>query len=319
MIVENDFLTPEWPEPLQDVDVVKVRFVLVFTTSCSLQPADFLGMGRVLRMAGKQGLDPHNDLSRRQWAALFQPALSDDPVARRKYQKPAPAFVLTMPIMQRESYDVDDQLELEVLFIGTGIPLIHEFLRSLIHLGSLGLISGEGRFTVSKLYSQESDCSERLVWAHNAPIDGLACSVLPLPWFLPQERIHQHLTVKYVTPARLIVDGKPLRKPNLEQMFPFMLRRVTSFLYAHCEQEVLDDPAYLLSQLALLNVTGEQFRWYDWRPVKGRQEMAVGGFMGQLTIHGHALEKVYWVFAIASMLGIGKGATYGSGRFELNL
>ena len=155
MAPENDFFIPEWPDTLLDVDIVKARFVLEMKSPCVLQPSDILGIGRLLRAAGRQLFDPQDSLALSQWRALFQPSLSADPVALRKFQKPAPAFVISMPVMQKELFSIGDRFVLEVLFIGTGIPLIHEFLRSLTHIGKLGLVSGEGRFEVIELLNLE--------------------------------------------------------------------------------------------------------------------------------------------------------------------
>ena len=115
-----------------------------------------------------------------------------------------------------------------------------------------------------------------------------------------------------------MVEGKPLRKPQLSQIFPFMLRRTTSMLYAHSGIEVLDEPQYLIEKVHHLNVAEVKLQWQDWRFLAGRQGMAVGGFLGEMILGGQALEETYWVFAVASLLGIGKGATYGAGRFVLS-
>lgn len=318
MLGENESLIPEWPELLQHVDIVKARFVLNFTSPCQLQPADFLEVGRSLRLAGRQFLDSRNTVAIQQWEALFQPRLSDDPIARRKFQKPASAFVITMPIMQQQLFDAGDSLDLEVLFIGTGILLIHHFLRSLVHLGHLGLVAGEGRFGVTETHSKGPDHSEHLAWRQNEPFESLSCYVQSLTWLLQNARINSKVVMKYITPTRLMVDGKPLRKPCFRQIFPFMLRRVTSMLYAHSGVEVLDDPTYLLVNVQSLAEVECELHWHDWYPLKKRQGLTIGGFLGEITLTGEALKEVYWVFAVASLLGVGKGATYGAGRFVLS-
>jgi hypothetical protein len=89
-------------------------------------------------------------------------------------------------------------------------------------------------------------------------------------------------------------------------------------LYAHSGIEVLDDPQYLLEQVHQLNVAEAKLQWQDWRFLTGRQSMAVGGFLGEMILGGQALEETYWVFAVASLLGIGKGATYGAGHFLIS-
>jgi hypothetical protein len=318
MAPENDFFIPEWPDKLLDVDIVKVRFVIEMQSPCVLQPADILGLGRLLRTAGRQLFDPQDTLALSQWRALFQPSLSTDPVALRKFQKPAPAFVISMPVMQKELLSVGGQFALEVLFIGTGIPLIHEFLRSLIHIGKLGLVAGEGRFEVVELLNVGPAQSEGLVWRQDEPLESLACSVQPLSWLLCQGQVHKQVRLIFTTPTRLMVNGKPLRKPALRKIFPFMLRRTTSMLHTHCQLEVLDDPATLLELIDKLEAVATGMSWSDWRLLPGRQGFSVGGFVGEMSVNGDALQDLYWVFAVASLLGIGKGATYGAGQFELS-
>ncbi len=97
-----------------------------------------------------------------------------------------------------------------------------------------------------------------------------------------------------------------------------MLRRATSMLYAHSGIEVLDDPSDLLALVRGLRVVESKLSWHDWRPLAGSQGLVVGGFMGEMVLEGQSLDEVFWVFAVASLFGIGKGATYGAGRFVLS-
>lgn len=318
MTAENDFFTAEWPDQLVDVDIVKLRFVLEMQSPCALQPADFLGLGSLLRTAGRQLFDACDTRAAKPWRDLFQPSPSADPVALRKFQKPAPGFVITLPIMQKECFAIGDHLALEVLFIGTSIPLIPEFLHSLLHIGKLGLAAGEGRFAVVELYSQDPADSDCLVWQQNQPLDSLVCSVQPLSWLLRHEPVLPQVRVRFKTPTRLLVDGKPLRKPRLQKIFPFMLRRVTSMLHAHCRLEVVDDPAPLFERLETIETLAASMSWSDWRALPGRRGLTVGGFVGEMTLGGEAMQDLYWLFAVAALFGIGKGATYGAGQIELN-
>lgn len=317
MITEKNLLIPDWPDALQSVDIVKARFALDFLSPCTAHPTDFIRLGRVLRASGRQMLDQTDGLLGRQWEALFQPAPSDDPVARRKFQKPAPALVMTMPIMQKTCIDTGQRLECEVLFIGDGIPLIHVFLRSLVHLGSLGLVSGDGRFEVTEVYSMSIGQPENLAWRQDEPLDSFTCIVQPLSWLFSQERVSDRILISYETPVRLMADGKPLRKPRFSQVFPFMLRRVTSMLFAHSGVELLDDPSLLLDAVGRIEETETRLSWNDWRAIAGQQGFTVGGFTGEMILSGQAIEEIFWVLAVASLFGIGKGATYGAGRFRL--
>ena len=89
-------------------------------------------------------------------------------------------------------------------------------------------------------------------------------------------------------------------------------------LHTHCHLEVLDDPATLLELVDLLETVSNRTTWSDWRSLPGRRGMFVGGFVGEMSVSGDTLQELYWVFAAASLFGIGKGATYGAGQFELS-
>ncbi|NIQ08898.1 MAG: CRISPR system precrRNA processing endoribonuclease RAMP protein Cas6, partial [Gammaproteobacteria bacterium] len=56
--------------------------------------------------------------------------------------------------------------------------------------------------------------------------------------------------------------------------------------------------------------------WQDWRNL-GKQGMAVGGFVGEIVLDNHDLEDIFWVLAVISLFGVGKGATYGAGQVKL--
>jgi len=314
---EEKQLIPLWPAVLGQVDIVKLRFTLDFLKECVLCPADFLGLGRIFRLTGRQLFDARDTTATQQWEALFQPVVSNDPVARRKFQKPAPAFVLTMPIREEVEIDGGDSLHLEVLFLGTGIPSIHYFLRSLMHLGQLGLVAGEGQFDVTDVNALQPDGSTTRIWRQTVPVADMACPVQNLLWWVQREQVSEQLLLRFTTPTRLMTAGKPLRQPHFSHLFPFLLRRVTSMLHAHCGLEVCDDPVRCIALANELELISSKLTWKDWRSLKNSKDFAIGGFIGDMVIKGIQIEELYWVLAVASLLGVGKGSTYGAGYFEL--
>ncbi len=307
------------PETLSQVDFVRLRFVLDFISPCLLNPAVWLGLRQRLRLAGRQTLEGHSkdDLSR--WNCLFQPLLSNDPVALRKFQKPAPAFVLQWPFVQERVVDIGERVELEVLLLGTGISSVYDFSRSLIHLGPLGLVDGNGTYEVTEIQSVAADLSSQTVWRKENLFDVFSPNILTLDWWIDTHLpTYDNLTLEFATPTRLLVGGKPLRRPSFKQVFPFLLRRVTSMLHAHCGIEVVDDPAPLLAAAEGVDVVAKALRWYDWRSFSAGQNQALGGIVGQMTLAGPTLEEIDWVLATAALFGTGKGAAYGAGQLRLD-
>ena len=224
---------------------------------------------------------------------------------------------MTLPVMQETFIDTGQRLECVVLFVGAGVSLIHVFLNSLMHLGRLGLVSGTGLFQGTEVYSMGCGQPDTLAWRQDDPLDSLTCAVQPLSWLVGQDRVPERLTIAFETPVRLMVNGRPLRKPRFRQVFPFMLRRVTSMVYAHSGVELLDEPSSLLESVSRVDELERRLSWSDWRAIAGQPDLVVGGFTGDMVLSGQAIGDIYWVLAVASLFGIGKGASYGAGRVNL--
>jgi hypothetical protein len=120
------------------------------------------------------------------------------------------------------------------------------------------------------------------------------------------------------TPARLVSAGRPLFRPGVKTLFPFILRRVTSMAHAYCDVELVDDPGYFMEAAERVVELDNQLSWRDWRCLEGecrRQEL--GGVVGSLKIGGDGLRDILWLLRLGSLLNLGKGAAFGAGHFSL--
>lgn len=307
-----------WPEILRGADLCLVRFALDFLTPCQAGPATLLGLRRPLHLAGRSLFGVDTAAGRARFAALFDPAPSTDPVAVKKYQKPGPAFVLRPRIMSSCRFEPGDRLELDVLFLGSGIPLIGDLLSCLVRLGQLGLVEGAGSFELAEAVCFDADGQARRFWSQGEETGSLAPDLVPLDlWLEKQLPQNGALVLQLLTPSRLLSGGKPLRQPSFARLFPFLLRRVTTQLFAHCGIEVIDDPTALLAAAARVEAD-LVLQWQDWRELPGRWDLPVmGGLVGRITLAGDGLDELRWVLGLATLFAVGKSATYGSGQLQL--
>lgn len=310
---------PVVPNELSRVDFVRVRFQLEFQEACALNLARFLGLRPLLGRVARQYLTSDGAEGLRRYKLLFEPEAVSDPVAVRKFQKPAPPFVLMLTPFPPATYDVGETFSLEMLFLGTSIPLIGDFLEILVQLGRSGLVDGASQFDVVEVCASGEDGVSQTVWRAGTspgsvapPLDSLGS------WLERQWPEGWPLTLQFVTPTRLLSNGRLLRRPTFPQVFPFMLRRVTSMVYAHAECEPWVD-LDLLFQATEEIVSGKRsFEWHDWKELgEHRSLRQIGGFTGSISLAGDTLTEIYWVIALASLFGIGKGAAFGAGRFRI--
>ncbi|TLM65252.1 MAG: CRISPR system precrRNA processing endoribonuclease RAMP protein Cas6 [Deltaproteobacteria bacterium] len=304
---------PVFPAQLATAEFALIRFGLDLLSPCRLVPADLLSLRPpLLRAAG--GLAP----ARRN--GLLNPRPSSDPVAVRRYQKPAPPFVLRPEPRQAGDYLEGDRLDLEVLFLGTGTLAIGDLLAMLQTLGEDGLTpDGGGRFEVAQVDGLGADGTWRRLWRSTRPGDEPVPELLLLDHWLDRHwPAPGGVVLELLTPARLVSGGRVLRRPQFRQLFPFLLRRVTSMLHAHCGLEPVDEPARLLETAAAVEAAWLDCRWLDWRtPAAGGDAELVGGCLGRLSLAGEGLEELLWIVLLATLFGIGKGAAYGAGRCVL--
>lgn len=313
-------IDPVIPAELQDADFTRVTFSLEFRDGFQLDPATLLGFRNLIRPAARQVLADAGADGRRRFRTLFEPEISPDPVALKKFQKPAPSFVLMLENRPARWVRAGERETLELLFLGCSIPLIGDFLACLVRLGHFGLVNGQGKFDLVDLAAIGPDRQPQSLWQRGGDCDRIAPPIDSLGWWLERGLpVALPLSLRFEIPTRLLINGRPLRNPSFADLFPFMLRRVTSMLHAHAECELSLDASDLLQAAQAVSVGAAHFDWHDWREMSGRRPMqAIGGFTGSMTLQGDALREVFWVVAVASLFGLGKGAAYGAGRFALS-
>lgn len=305
-------LYPAYPPALVAAEMALVRFDLELLTACTLEIEHLLGLRRLLRQAA--GVLPP-----RRRANLFEPPLSDDPAALRRFQKPAPPFVIRSVETLTGDYQEGDCLQLEVLFLGTGTQTIADFMTVLQNLGAHGLASGRGRFEPGTVRSLGADGKWRSFRRDRRETAELAPELVRLDQWLDRTWPDAlPLLLELTTPTRLVAGGRALRRPHFTQLFPFMLRRVSSMLYAHCDIEPVAEPGLLLAAAARIEAEWLESHWIDWRELDdARSAGSIGGLSGRLRLAGPELEELLWVALLATLFGIGRGAAYGAGGCRL--
>ncbi len=89
-------------------------------------------------------------------------------------------------------------------------------------------------------------------------------------------------------------------------------------VHACCDIDLIGDPEPLLKQASKVREVRNTLRWSDWRTLEGENSCQdLGGIIGSVLLEGESLPEVFWVLALASMMNVGKGASYGAGHFRV--
>ena len=302
---------PVYPPGLVQGEFAGVRFAIDMLTGCRLEPGTLLALRRPLRQAAAEAL---GESAR----ALFDVPLSNDQWSLRRHQKPAPGFVLHVTRHELGQMMEGDRLELEFLLLGSAAQSIGDLVAIIRQLGIHGLAHGEGCFEIAEICCLSSAGGWQRLGSVALQGAGVTPELIRLDhWLDDYWPPRVPVLLEFDTPLRLVAAGRVLRRPRFEQLFPFLLRRVTSMLHAYCVLEVVDDPAPLLQAARSCRAAWQSIDWLDWRETERPEK--VGGLLGTLRIDGPELDAILWVLLLATLFGVGKGAAYGSGHCRLQV
>lgn len=300
---------------LTAVDFVQAEFLLEIQEPFDFNLERMLRLRRDLRAAAQIALAGEAG-----YAVLFEPELSSDPVALRRHQKPGPSFVLKPQVSQCGFYDSGDTVRLEVVFWGQGAQHLADFARVLVALGQNGLNRGEGRYELQEMCARNLQGEWQTLWAGGRFSELLAPPVLSAAWWLDAQVFPEsRFRLEFVTPARLLSQGRPLFRPTFARLLPFVLRRMSSMVHAHCGGlDLFADLSPVLDMAGRIARCTEHFFWKDWRTLEwDGGALDLGGVSGHAVLEGENLAELARLLALGSLLNLGKNAAYGAGDYRI--
>ncbi len=299
------------------MELVKVRFSLELLESLRFEPGMILHWRKELirgaRLAAESGLD---DSALKE---LLNPLPAEDPVAQKRFQKPAPPFIIDPENLLVTDYAAGEVLSIDVLFPGDGVRHAITFAKVLIGLGRIGLHKGSGRFDLNSISALTHNAAWQPVWQPGSLLDNVSLPWLKARWLIEEKPFSgQPLSLRFVTPARLLKKNRPLFAAEFKDLFPFMLRRVTSILYSSCRVELESFIPALIDDAAKVNAESGKLTWVDWRQLDANHGIqGIGGVSGTVTLNSGLTEDLYIIVRLAEMFHVGKWASYGAGCFVL--
>lgn len=309
----------EWIDPyaLGKIDYVRLRFFLQFRDRFHLTLNVLLQMRRELKMARDLMGQEEQAESASHFEQLLNPGNNSDPHLRRIFPIRPPAFVIQPPENLPADFDKGDCLPLEVVFWGEGRQLIGAFHSLLTVLGSVGLYKHTGMFSLLQTEAQTPDGFWYLIGSFGEELRNPALPLLTANDLTGQDL--QGTILSFLTPARLLVKGRPLFAPDSGRLLPFFLRRVTSMCQAWCGVDLIPHPAALINTLNPENPERGDLQWKDWRTLdRGYATQDLGGVVGSFELPASWQTELALLFNLVRQLNLGKGAAYGGGAWRLS-
>lgn len=229
----------------------------------------------------------------------FSQALTPDPSALRKFQKPAPPFVFDIPILP-EPPNKNARCSVWLTLVGSAVQYFSTYLDALRFLFDHVRVP----FKVVR-FEAGGYGAER----YPLPSDG-GMVVLSDEGVLQSRILSPYeVSMEFVSPLRLLHDGKPVRLLSPSLALRSLMRRVSSLAYYYGGTELGVDFKWLARQSTRVVAKGSTLSWNDGAG-------GASGLTGCITLVGD-LSDFHYFLAMGEYLNLGKGAAYGLGSFIL--
>ena len=244
------------------------------------------------------------------WDRTFGQRISPDPDAVRRFQKPPLPFVFDIPLLPA-TQNRGAIVELGLTLVGSAIAHLPFYLKA---VSGLCVATGIKRpiLPVSILSVGCRDASGAI-----APLPSPVPEVFPegvtiltaAELAASRQLSPSSLVLEIDTPLRLMQEGRPARSLVFSQIARTLLRRVSAISYYYGDVESTLDYKWLSKSSEEIDTAEYALEWREW---PGNN----GGLVGSLAFTGD-LSEFHSFLALGEVLHLGKGASYGMGRYRV--
>lgn len=255
------------------------------------------------------------------YAYVFETSPPPGSEALRKLREVPRPFVIEPDLSRQQKYTPDEEMGLGLVLVGKAMDLLPYFILAFRELGSLGIGTGRGKYELERIEAVraggEGDpvytCQDQMVRVVNAVIGWKEAAGRASR--LPQDRV----ALRFLTPARLKSGGTLDAEPSFGVFVQRLLERLSSLSYFHCGKALDVDFKGMIERARAVETVQADLSWDDWERYSKRQKatMRLGGVVGEISYAG-ALREFLPFLVLGEYVHVGKGATFGLGRYALS-
>lgn len=229
-------------------------------------------------------------------------------------------FILDLSMHSRKLYLAGDYITFGVTLVGRANDYLPYFILAFDEMGQNGLGKGRGKFVLEAVQQVKPFNSKYVFTAETGEVvkpdiyNGLAV----FDESKNKYKMIHNLELYFKTPGRFINNGQLLERMTFEALIRALLRRITWMGRFHCGVDIELDYIDLIEKAKTVKVLKHELKWYDWERYSRRHhsKIKMGGLAGKI-VFGEGWTEFLWLLALGEILHVGKGATFGMGRYEI--
>jgi CRISPR/Cas system endoribonuclease Cas6 (RAMP superfamily) len=250
------------------------------------------------------------------YACLFETSAPRAQGYRRGSDEVPRPFVLRPPAA-RGTLGAGQAFSLGLQLFGPAVRHLPLFLHCVEEMGRRGVGQVQAPFRVLSV-------AEVPACGRGGKIFYVAGRVLhePAAWTLGQVNTGpaagDQVTVRFLTPTRLVHQGQLVLRPEFHVLVRALLRRLDLLLWVHGAGPLAVDFREAARRAAEVRLEEGRLGWFDWERHSSRQKRShpLGGVVGTALYRGPVAP--FWPLLVAgSVVHVGKATTFGMGQIEV--
>ncbi len=248
------------------------------------------------------------------WSYVFDtPRPKETKIMRKAETVPHP-FVIEPPDQKITEYPPDAELIFGLTLIGKAIDYLPYFILTFEQMAEQGLGPGRGKLKLKLVTQNRKQIYDPQTKTLRTPLRPQHLTFLP-----PPPASCTQLTLHFLTPTRIIRQGKMVKKPEFPILLRSLFRRITLLAYFH-DQPITTDFTTLIRQSEAIKTVSEDLTELHWRRFSRRQEgeIPMSGIIGTITYRGEIAPFLPYLRA-GEILHIGKNTSFGMGKYKMEV
>lgn len=237
-------------------------------------------------------------------------------------QAPRP-YVLEPPQETRRDYEPGETLRFGLVLIGRATEYLPYFIYAFEELGNLGIGRGKGKFELMEVRRRGAGDGGKDAMVYLGGQHAMTSVGPPTTWrkLIPRTPpIVDSLRLRFISPTRIVHQGRMVESGlSFEVLVRSLVRRISMLSYFHCGSRLeVPDWTTFTEKAATVVCKEDTLRWYDWERYSNRQQARIkmGGLVGEICYQGDLTP--FWPYlALGEHIHVGKGGSFGLGRYEL--
>jgi len=253
------------------------------------------------------------------YSTFFESPPATPEIAARYSALPHP-YVLEPQIDARRALEPGEVLELGISLMGPATAHVPYLIHALQRAGEWGLARDGGRFAVVEV-EQETVLGNN-EWTNifssaEGKLQRHRTDAAPLPACPPA------VSLTLQTPLRIKHHGRFIGPAHLSaaDLLRTLISRVDLLiqLYAPTGAARPWDAGMLHDAVPNISLSDAELRWHEWTRYSSRQRayMQLGGLLGRLQLSGAGLPTLWPLLWLGQWTHLGKGTSFGLGRYRL--